>query len=44
MCSAGMSNTDSESEAVAATNPLMNKSNTKEELMYVLLNESEEYP
>jgi hypothetical protein len=44
MCSAGMSNKDSKIEAVAATNPFMNNSNTEEELMKILLNECEEYP
>jgi len=44
MCSAGMSNTDSKIETVAATNSFMNNSNTEEELVNILLNEHEEYP
>jgi hypothetical protein len=44
MCSAGMTNTDSKIEAVAATNSFMNNSNTEEELMNILLNESDEHP
>jgi hypothetical protein len=39
-----MSNTHSKIEAVAATNSFMNKSNTEEELMNILLNERDEYP
>lgn len=39
-----MSNTDSKIEAVVATNPFTNNSNTEEELMNMLLNECEEYP
>jgi ubiquitin-protein ligase len=44
MCSAGVSNTDSKIEAVAATIPSMNDSNTDKGLMHMLLNEPEEYP
>jgi hypothetical protein len=44
MCTAGMSNTDSKIEAVAATNPSVNSRYTEEELLYIFFNECVEYP